>query len=211
MPVVLPIIGVGGPRMLCSRDIFSTYCHFVVWKVASQTKYCYSPKIKLTFWPSKKLWAGYATAANAETKYRYLVLPMQKLKHNWNSSVKYFTLRIRFRPRLVLKRLKLHQFLMVWHERFPAQKHGCRKRGRNFKISAKNAVFLISSGKDQISPYLSPRRKMFGKSISASPLEKFPPTPMHTSMWNDTIFVKNYVVLHHLATLFNNTNAVSNP
>jgi len=30
----------------------------------------------------KKFGAGYATAANAEIKYRYLALPMQKLKHN---------------------------------------------------------------------------------------------------------------------------------
>jgi len=33
---------------------------------------------------------------------------------------------------------------------------------------------------------------------------------MHTSMQNYTSFVKNCVVLHHLATLFNNINAVSN-
>jgi len=26
---------------------------------------------------------------------------------------------------MVLKLLKLHQFLMVWHERFPPHKHGC--------------------------------------------------------------------------------------
>jgi len=30
---------------------------------------------------------------------------------------------------------------------FPAHKHGRGKRGRNLKISAKNAVFLVSSGK----------------------------------------------------------------
>ena len=28
---------------------------------------------------------------------------------------------------MVLKRLKLHQFLIVWHKLFPMHKHGCRK------------------------------------------------------------------------------------
>jgi len=32
---------------------------------------------------------------------------------------------------------------------------------------------------------------------------------LHTSMWNYTIFVKNDVALHHLATLFDNTNVIS--
>jgi len=34
---------------------------------------------------------------------------------------------------------------------------------------------------------------------------------LHTSMENYTIFVKVDVVLHHLATLFDNTKAVSKP
>jgi len=50
---------------------------------------------------------------------------------------------------MVLKRLKLHQFFIVWHEHFPTHKHGCRKRGRNLKILAKKAVFLGSTGKKQ--------------------------------------------------------------
>jgi len=41
--------------------------------------------------------------------------------------------------------------------------------------------------------------------------EKILPTAMYRNMKNDTIFVKNCDVLHHLATMFINTNAVSNP
>ena len=58
---------------------------------------------------------------NAKIKYRYLVLPMRKQKHNQNCSVKYFILCIRFSKislfRMVLKRLKLHQIFGV-HEFF---------------------------------------------------------------------------------------------
>jgi len=36
-------------------------------------------------------------------------------------------------------------------------------RGRNLKISAKSAVFLISSGKKQVSPPLASLRKTFEK------------------------------------------------
>jgi len=94
---------------------------------------------------------------------------MQKQKHNWNWSVKHFILRIRFSKmslfRMVLKRLKYcnTNFLMVWHELFSIHKQGCRKGGRNLKISAKKPVFLVSSGKNQISPLLAHRRKTFGK------------------------------------------------
>jgi len=60
--------------------------------------------------------------ANAEIKYSCLVLPMQKQKHNWNWSVKFFILRIRFSKvslfRMALKCLKLPNFLIVWNERF---------------------------------------------------------------------------------------------
>jgi len=83
--------------------------------------------------------------------------------------------------------------------------------GRNLKISAKKGVFLVSSGKQQISPLLlPPKEKRLEKSISGPP-GKILPTPMHRSMKNYTSFVKNCVVFHHLATLFNNTNAVSKP
>jgi len=75
-------------------------------------------------------------------------------------------------------------------------------------ISAKKVVFLVSSGRKQISPLLPPlKEKRLEKSTSAPP-GKILPTPIHTSMKNYTIFVKNCVVFHHLATLFNKTNAV---
>jgi len=57
---------------------------------------------------------------------------------------------------MVLKRLKLHQFLMVWHELFPTHKHGYRKNGRNVKILAKMAVFLVSSGKNEFHHFWPP-------------------------------------------------------
>jgi len=38
---------------------------------------------------------------------------------------------------MVLKRFKLHQFWMVWHELFLTHKHGCRKEGNTLKISEK--------------------------------------------------------------------------
>ena len=56
----------------------------------------------------------------------YLVLPIQKQKHNWNWSATYFILSIRFNKillfRMVSKRLKLHQFFDL-HEIFPTHKH----------------------------------------------------------------------------------------
>jgi len=64
---------------------------------------------------------------------------------------------------MVLKRLKLHHFLIVLHERFPTHKHGCRKRGKNLKISAKKAVLLVLSGKKQIFHHFCSPRKTFGK------------------------------------------------
>ena len=44
-----------------------------------------------------------------------------------------------------------------------AQAYGCRKRGRNLKISTKKAVFWSSSNKKQGSPVLASRTKTFGK------------------------------------------------
>jgi len=64
---------------------------------------------------------------------------------------------------MALTRLKLHQFLMVWHELFFTHKHGCRKGGRNSNISAKKVVPLVSSSKKQISPLLAPSRKIVEK------------------------------------------------
>jgi len=57
--------------------------------------------------------------------------------------------------RMVLKRLKLHQFLLVWHERFPPQefanfsKEGCF---RSFEWLETN-----------FTTYCPPTRKTFGK------------------------------------------------
>jgi len=101
-----------------------------------------------------------------------IVLPMQKQKHNWNWAVKYFILCTRLikisQFRMTLKRLKSHQFLMVWHERYPAHKHRCRNGGRNLEISAKKAVFLVSSGKKtNFTNFVSPLEKCLEKSISA--------------------------------------------
>jgi len=52
---------------------------------------------------------------------------------------------------MVLKHLKLQQFLMVWHEIFPTHKQGHQKRSWNFIFLAKKGVFLVLSGKKQIS------------------------------------------------------------
>jgi len=54
--------------------------------------------------------------------------------------------------------------------------------GQEFEVFSKNAVFLVSSGKKQISPRLAPLEKLLEKSTSSPPsLEKILPTPMHTS------------------------------
>jgi len=37
------------------------------------------------------------------------------------------------------------------------------EEGQEFENFSKYAVFLISSGQNQISPFLAPRRKIFGK------------------------------------------------
>ena len=86
-------------------------------------------------------------------------------------------MRIRFTKislfRMVLKRLKLPQFFNGVARTFPEHKHGCRKRGKNLKISAKKAVFLVSRGENLISPLLAPLEKLLENSTSASP-EKNP-------------------------------------
>jgi len=49
-------------------------------------------------------------------------------------------------------------------------KRGCQKRDKNLKISAKKAVFLVSSVENQISLLLAPPlEKRFEKSTSGSP------------------------------------------
>jgi len=68
---------------------------------------------------------------------------------------------------------------MVWHERFPTHKHGCQKGDSNLKISAKKAVFLVSSGKEQNSPLLDPPKKCLEKSTSAPPWKNPSDTHAH--------------------------------
>jgi len=70
---------------------------------------------------------------------------------------------------MVLKRLKLPQFINGAPRTFPTHKHGCRKRGRNLKISEKKDVFLVSSCKKQISPLLAPLEKLLEKCTSDPP------------------------------------------
>jgi len=67
-----PTIGVArrGPRGRWPPRIFRIHSDFVLWEAVSQTKYCYSPKIKYfdppqIFLSSTNFWAGYATDANA--------------------------------------------------------------------------------------------------------------------------------------------------
>ena len=62
---------------------------------------------------------------------------------------------------MVLKRLKLPKSFKARTCSY-TQAYGCRKKGRNLKISAK-MLFSISIGKKQISPLLAPRRKTFAK------------------------------------------------
>jgi len=68
-----------------------------------------------------------------------------------------------------LKRLKLHQFFHGVARTFSYQQAGCRRQ--DLKISAKIAFFLVSSGKKQISPLLTPLEKLLEKSTS-SPWKK---------------------------------------
>jgi len=99
---------------------------------------------------------------------------------------------------------------MVWHESFPTHKDGCGKRGRSLKISAKKAVFLVSSEKKEISPLIAPLEKSLEKATNASPRKNPSDAPAH-KLVKLHHFCKNCVVLHHLAALFNNTDAVSKP
>jgi len=48
------------------------------------------------------------------------------------------------------------------------------------KFSAKKVVFLVSSGKSQISPLVAPIGKILEKTPGGSPQEKILPTPMAT-------------------------------
>jgi len=50
------------------------------------------------------------------------------------------------------------------------------------KISAKNAVFLVSSGEKHISPRLAPYLEKLLEKSTNGPFKKIDPTPIHTSM-----------------------------
>jgi len=66
----------------------------------------------------------------------------------------------------VLKRSKLHQFFNGVTRTFSCTQAWVLEGDRKLKFSAKKVVFLVSSGKKQISPLLPPQRKTFRK-ISA--------------------------------------------
>jgi len=74
--------------------------------------------------------------------------------------------------RMVLKRLKLHQLFDGWHELFSTQAW-VSEGGRNLKISAKKAVFLVVSGEKKIPPLLAPLEKLLKKSTSAPWIKSF--------------------------------------
>jgi len=76
--------------------------------------------------------------------------------------------------------------------------------GQEFENFSKKAVFLVSSGKNRISPLPPPLERLLEKSSSAPPWKKSFRVKLHH-------FCKNCVALHHLATLFKNTNAVNKP
>jgi len=75
-------------------------------------------------------------------------------------------------------------------------------------FSKKGSSLRFECGKIQISPLLAPLEKFFEKSTSALPGKDPSDAHKHLKLHH---FCKNCVVLHHLATLFNNTNAVSKP
>jgi len=115
-------------------------------------------------------------------------------------------LRIRFNKislfRMVLNAWNYTKFLMVWHEIFPTHKHGYRKGGKNLKISAKKAIFFVSSAVKNIFHHFWPSlEKRLEKSTSSCP-GKILPTPMHTSMSNYTICIKivYYPIWQHCST-----------
>ena len=93
---------------------------------------------------------------------------MQKQKRNQNWSVKYLILRLGFSKislfRMVLKRLKLHQFLLVWHERFPPQEFG------NF--SKKGCFRSFEWLETNFTTYVPPLERLLEKSTRAPPWKK---------------------------------------
>jgi len=69
---------------------------------------------------------------------------------------------------MVLKRLKVPKLFNGVTRTYPTHKHmGFGRGGRNLKISAKNAVFLISSGKKTNFTTFGHHRKILEKSTDA--------------------------------------------
>jgi len=82
IPVVLPIIGVArGAQDAMPPAIFLAYIVISCFE-RRHPKQNTVTRLKSNILALQRIWAGFATAANAEIKYGYLVLPMQKLKHN---------------------------------------------------------------------------------------------------------------------------------
>jgi len=57
---------------------------------------------------------------------------------------------------MVLKRLKLHQFFNGVARFFSYTQAWVSEGRKEFEISAKKVVFLVSSGKKQVSPLMPP-------------------------------------------------------
>ena len=111
--------------------------------------------------------------------------------------------------RMVLKRLQLHKFLMVWNERFPSHKLGCGKGGGNSNILAKKVVFLVRV-ETQKFHHFGPPEKFFGK-IHLWPTGKNPSDAhahKHAKLHH---FYKKLCGIALSGNLFNNTNTVSKP
>jgi len=98
---------------------------------------------------------------------------------------------------------------MVLHERFPTHKHGRQKRGQEFENFSKKAVLLVLSGKKQISPLLAPCKNFRKNPLVPSCKNSFQRSC--TQACKITPFMYKIAVLHHLATLFSNTNVASKP
>ena len=89
---------------------------------------------------------------------------------------------------MALKRLKLPQIFNVVARTFPTNKHVCRKMGKNLRISAEKAIFLVSRGENLISPILAILETYFEKIDYCPPFppKKILPTPKN-----------KHVKLHH--------------
>jgi len=107
------------------------------------------PKIKHIAPPN--FWAVYATFANAETKYIYLVLPMQKRRHNWNWSVKYYKIQQNFTIWKVVKTLAITAIFNGVAQTISYTQAWMSEGGQEFENFSKKVVFLVSSDKNQMS------------------------------------------------------------